>query len=251
MTVALIPIEGLPMVAPGDDLGALILEGARRAGIGFEDGDIVVAAQKIVSKAEGRYATPGALPVSARAQTLADATGKDPDMVELVLGESAEVLRAVPGVLIVEHRLGHVMANAGVDRSNLPGHEAEALLLPEDPDASAAALRARLEGATGRRIGVIVSDSFGRAWRRGVVGVAIGTAGPPAVVDRRGDPDLAGRRLEVTEVGFADAVAAAATLAMGEGAEGRPAVVVRGLDWAEGEGGARAGLRPRGQDLFR
>ncbi|TVQ55338.1 MAG: coenzyme F420-0:L-glutamate ligase [Rhodobacteraceae bacterium] len=253
MAVALITLPGFPTVRPGDDLAALACAAASGGGVAFEDGDIVVFAQKIVSKAEGRTIRLDRVKPSPRARELAEATEKDPRLVEAVLAESVEVLRAKPGVLVVEHRLGHVMANAGVDRSNLDAENDEevALLLPLDPDRSAAALRARLQAEIGRRVGVIVSDSFGRAWRRGVVGVALGVAGPPAVIDRRGDPDRSGRPLQVTEVGFADAVAAAAVLAMGEGAEGTPVVVVRGVDWPESAQTARDGLRPRAQDLFR
>lgn len=253
--LALLPVPDLPGFAAGTDLAGAILAGLERGGLELEARDIVVVAQKVVSKVEGRSVRLGEFVPSDRARELAGITGKDARLVEAVLGEAGEVLRAKPNVLIVEHRLGHVMANAGIDRSNLdaaPDDEDVALLLPEDPDRSARALRARLEEATGVvPVGVIVSDSFGRAWRLGTVGVAIGIAGPPAVIDRRGDPDLWGRALEVTEVGFADAVAAAAVLVMGEGDEGRPVVVVRGLDWAESDHHAADVVRPRSEDMFR
>ncbi|TCT05001.1 coenzyme F420-0:L-glutamate ligase [Aquabacter spiritensis] len=253
-TLAIHALEGMPGIRPGTDLADEILGAAARNGLRLADGDIVVIAQKIVSKAEGRSVRLEAIVPGAAAQALAHTTGKDPRLAELVLGESAAVLRARRNVVVVEHRLGHVMANAGVDRSNLdaaPDDEAVVLLLPEDPDRSAAALRDRLRAATGVRLGVVISDSFGRAWRLGTVGVALGLAGPPAVIDRRGEADLYGRPLQVTEIGFADAVAAAAVLVMGEGAEGCPVAVVRGQSWSESRQTARDGLRPRSEDMFR
>jgi len=244
-------LETLPSLTPDHDLAVEILAAARREGIDFLDGDILVVAQKIVSKVEGRLCRLSDFRPSDRARALAEETGKDPCLVEAVLSESAAVIRTRPGVIIVEHRLGHIMANAGIDRSNIGGSEDTLLLLPRDPDRSATALRAALVEASGARIGVIVSDSFGRPWRIGTTGIAIGTAGPAMVVDRRGEPDRDGRPLQVTEIGFADTVAAAAVLVMGEGAEGRPAAIVRGLDWIEEAGGAQSGLRQAEQDLFR
>ena len=253
-SVSLTALDTIAMVAEGTDLAAEILGAAARAGLSLADGDIVVVAQKVVSKAEGRHLRLTTLTPSAEARELAGVTGKDPRLVEAVLAEARGVLRAKRNVLVVEHRLGHIMANAGIDRSNVaadPSDEDIVLLLPEDPDRSADALRRRLEAETGARLGVIVSDSFGRAWRLGTVGVAIGVSGPPAVIDRRGDPDLYGRPLQVTDVGFADAVAAAAVLAMGEAAEGAPVVVVRGLAWSPGGQTARDTLRPAAEDMFR
>jgi coenzyme F420-0:L-glutamate ligase/coenzyme F420-1:gamma-L-glutamate ligase len=250
----MIGLDAIPMIAPGTDVAGEILAAAVRAGFEWATGDIVVVAQKIVSKAEGRLVRLDEIGPSPRAYALATMTGKDPRLVEMVLRESTEVLRARTNVLIVEHRLGHVMANAGIDRSNLdaaPDADDVVLLLPQDPDASAAAMRSRLEEATGVRLGVIISDSFGRPWRLGTVGTAIGVAGPPGVLDRRGDQDLFGRKLQITEVGFADAIAAAAVLVMGEGDEGCPAVVVRGRTWPESTQSARDILRPRSEDLFR
>ncbi|MGX1101052.1 coenzyme F420-0:L-glutamate ligase [Amorphus sp. MBR-141] len=249
--LTIVALQTLPSFTADHDLAEEILAAARREGIAFKDGDILVVAQKIVSKVEGRLRRLSDYQPSDRALALADETGKDPRFVEAVLSESAAVIRTRPGVIIVEHRLGHIMANAGIDRSNIGGSEDALLLLPRDPDGSAAALRAALVEATGARIGVIVSDSFGRPWRIGTTGIAIGTAGPAMVVDRRGEPDRDGRPLQVTEIGFADTVAAAAVLVMGEGSEGRPAVIVRGLDWPEAAGGTRSGLRPAEQDLFR
>ncbi|MBJ3776620.1 coenzyme F420-0:L-glutamate ligase [Acuticoccus mangrovi] len=250
-SVSLIGLNTLPTITSGTDLVAEILDAADREAVAFQDGDILVVAQKIVSKAEGRLLPLSALAPSADAARLAEVTQKDARLVEAILSESVGTLRTRPGLMVVEHRLGHIMANAGIDRSNIGGDADMILLLPEDPDASAAALREGIAAATGSEIGVIVSDSFGRPWRMGTTGVAIGVAGPAMLLDRRGEADRDGRRLEVTEVAFADSVAAAGVLVMGEGAEGRPAVVVRGLDWTPTHQGARDGLRPAGQDLFR
>ena len=239
-----------PMVSPGDDLVPAIAGAARAAAVEIAEGDILVVAQKVVSKAEGRYRRLADVTVTDEAARLAEITRKDPRLVALILGEATAVLRSRPDVLIVESRLGHIMANAGIDQSNL-GPEGDVLLLPEDPDRSARGLRDGLGALLGVRPGVIVADSFGRPWRFGTTGIAIGVAGPPMVVDLRGRPDLSGRRLEVSEVGFADSVAAAAALVMGEGAEGRPVALVRGLTWADSGQSAADGLRPAAMDLFR
>lgn len=250
-------LTGLPEIEVGADLAACLIEALDTGGWDLRGGDVLVVAQKVVSKAEGRFVALDGVVPSAEALRLAALTRKDPRIVEVILGETEEVVRAVPNVLIVRHRLGFVMANAGVDRSNVPPARAgeqvreRVLLLPRDPDASAAALRDRLTRRYGVQAGVIVSDSFGRPWRRGVLNVALGSAGLPALVDRRGERDREGRVLEVTEVGFADAVAAAAALVMGEAAEGAPAALVRGLDWSAAERNARALLRPKAEDLFR
>jgi coenzyme F420-0:L-glutamate ligase/coenzyme F420-1:gamma-L-glutamate ligase len=247
---------GLPVsgeVEKGADLDAMIAGAMSAAGIAPNRFDILVVAQKIVSKAEGRFVDLATVTPSERAKVIAAKSLKDPRLVEVILGESQEIMRAAPNVLIVRHRLGYVMANAGVDFSNVrrvPGEE-RVLLLPANPDASADALRKSLEQRVGASMGVIVSDSFGRAWRNGVVNVALGAAGVPALLDRRGELDLYGRPLQVTEVGFADAVAAAAGLVMGEAQEGRPLVLVRGLSWQAPEREGRALLRPIEQDLFR
>ncbi len=246
------PLAGLPEIAAGDDLAPRILGAARDAGLAIGDAAILVVAQKIVSKAEGRCVSLRSVTPSARALELADATGKDARLVELILGESDAVLRAQRDVLIVRHRRGWVMANAGVDRSNVPGSGGDecVLLLPLDPDRSAAALRERLHALAGVRPGVIVSDSFGRAWRNGVVNVALGAAGVASLVDWRGRTDREGRRLEMTQVAFADAVCAGAALVMGEAAQGTPVVVVEGLEAQASECDARALIRPLAQDLF-
>ena len=239
--LTLIALGGIKLVEPGDDLGAIAVAAFAANGLVPEAGDVLVVAQKIVSKAEGRYVDVATVEPSERAIALAAEVDKDPRFVEVVLSESKRVVRHRPGLLIVEHRLGFVMANAGIDHSNLPtqaGGE-RVLLLPEDPDGSALALRTRLVGAFGTDIAVIVSDSFGRAWRKGTVGVALGAAGLPALIDMRGHPDLFGRELLVTETGFADEIAAAAGLLMGQADEAVPMVLVRGLALVR-SGGARA-----------
>ena len=254
-TLTLLPLAGLPRVRAGDDLVALLLRAIEREQDSLLTGDVLVLAQKIVSKAEDRFVELDSVEPTERARELAARVDKDPRLVELILRESKEVVRASPGVLIVEHRLGFVLANAGVDHSNVeqsePGIDERVLLLPEDPDRSARDLRARLRAATGAAVGVVVADSWGRPWRLGTVGFAIGVAGLPALVDLRGTPDLDGRPLQVTEVGHADQLAAAASILMGQAAEGVPAVVIRGLAAVAGDSPASALLRPRGQDLFR
>ena len=247
-------IPDLPEVRPGDDLAALIADCLRRFRMKLRAGDVLVVAQKIVSKAEGRIVDLTTVEARPEAVRLAAKCDKDPRLVELVLRESSGVLRTVPGVIIVEHRLGLVLANAGIDQSNLrPGDDhGHALLLPEDPDASAAALRQALAAHFGvERLGVIVNDSVGRAWRLGTVGLAIGVAGMTALWDLRGDRDLFGRELLVSETGIADQVASAAQIVQGEGDEGTPVVRVRGLERLGPAQTARDLLRPHDQDLFR
>lgn len=250
--LTLTALPGLPMIEPGDDLGALIAAGLRRAEIELRAGDVIVVAQKIVSKAEGRLVDLATVQPSSRSQVLAQEVDKDPRIVELVLAESRKVLRTRPGLMVVEHRLGFVCANAGIDRSNLQGEGAEwVLLLPEDPDASARELRTALEHTSGVQVGVLIVDSHGRPWRIGTVGVAIGVAGLPAVVDKRGDPDLFGRTLQVTEIGLADELSAAASILMGQADEGLPVVHVRGLPYPRRDGSLKEILRPEEEDLFR
>jgi coenzyme F420-0:L-glutamate ligase/coenzyme F420-1:gamma-L-glutamate ligase len=251
--LTLLALPGIPEVAPGADLCALLLVAIKRAGQVLHTGDILVLAQKIVSKAEGRLVRLAEVSPSARARELGTVVEKDPRLVELMLQESREVLRAVPGVLIVEHRLGFVMANAGIDQSNVPvaGDEETALLLPQDPDASARLLAQALSAASGVEVGVLVNDSFGRAWRNGVTGVAIGVGGVPALVDVRGSTDRAGRALRVTQVAAADELAAAASLLMGQSDEGFPAVLARGFPYARRDSSVAELIRPRAEDLFR
>jgi coenzyme F420-0:L-glutamate ligase / coenzyme F420-1:gamma-L-glutamate ligase len=251
-SVTIRPIPGLPMVKPGDDLAALIATTLHDADIGLSDGDILVVAQKIVSKAENRYVRLDQVEPSPRALELAAETEKEPALVELLLRESTEVVRRKPGVMIMRHRLGVVGANAGIDRSNIEHVEGElALLLPEDPDASARRLRESLVASTGRRIGIIISDSMNRPWRLGTVGAAIGCAGLTVLDDRRGQFDLFGRELKVTMINRADSIAAMATLLMGETTERTPLALVRGFPPEDSTQTARDIVRPLEDDLFR
>jgi coenzyme F420-0:L-glutamate ligase / coenzyme F420-1:gamma-L-glutamate ligase len=248
----LIAIPGLPLIRSGEDLSALVVGHAQTAGIEIRSHDVLVFAQKIVSKAEGRVVRLADVVPSPRAIELATVVLKDPRMVELVLRESVRVVRAAPNVLIVEHRLGMVMANAGIDQSNVNDGAGSglALLLPADPDGTAARLRADLLSRTGADVGIVINDSFGRAWRQGTVGVAIGAAGVASLLDLRGTPDLLGRALQSTVVGHADEIAAAASLVMGQSSESRPVVIVRGLSPPVLCLPAAALLRPHSEDLF-
>jgi coenzyme F420-0:L-glutamate ligase / coenzyme F420-1:gamma-L-glutamate ligase len=248
--IVLQPLHGVPLVNAGDDIAALILTALRTSNQELQHGDVLVLAQKIVSKAEGRSVDLNQVTPSARASELAALTGKDARLVELILSESRDVLRALPGIIIVEHRLGIILANAGIDRSNVGGSET-ALLLPLDSDASSRAIRQTILERTGIRVGLLIIDSIGRAWRNGTIGTAIGASGVPTLLDLRGKADLYGRRLETTELGWADEVAAAASLIMGQAGEGRPIVLVRGLAETVGDGSARDLLRPVDKDLFR
>ena len=251
--LTLTALSGIKLVEPGDDLGSITVAALRDNGLVPKDGDVLVVAQKIVSKAEGRLVDVGTVEPSERAVALAAEVDKDPRFVEVVLSESKRVVRHRPGLLIVEHRLGFVMANAGIDHSNVaaPDGGERVLLLPVDPDGSARALRRHLSEVFGVGIGVIISDSFGRPWRKGTVGVALGAAGLPAFVDLRGHPDLFGRELVVTETGFADEIAAAAGLLMGQADEAIPMVLVRGLTWSAPDLPVAALIRPPEHDLFR
>jgi coenzyme F420-0:L-glutamate ligase/coenzyme F420-1:gamma-L-glutamate ligase len=249
----LIALEGMPRVVPGDDLAALIATALEANALTLREGDVLVLAQKIVSKAEGRYRRlaevepgPAAIELAARAQ-------KDPRLVELILAESREVLRVRPGVIVVEHRNGYVHANAGIDRSNIHNtpDDPQVLLLPLDCDASAAALRASLLRFCGCAPQVIINDSAGRAWRNGTVGIALGSAGLDPLFNQVGAQDLFGNRLEVTEAAVADELAAAASLLMGQAAEGLPVVLVRGASLRPAAEGSGALLRSRDMDLFR
>lgn len=249
----LIALPGMPEVQVGDSLAALIVDAVAAAGQQLQSGDVIVIAQKIVSKAEGRSVALDKITPSEHARELALTADKDPRMMELVLRESREILRVKPGVVIVEHKLGFVMANAGIDRSNVDvgGHHEFALLLPENPDASAARIRSEIHAARAVEIGVVINDSFGRAWRNGVTGIAIGVAGVPALVDMRGQTDRAGRELQVTQIAAADELAAAASLVMGQAAEGLPVVLARGFPYRLRASSIGELLRPREQDLFR
>jgi coenzyme F420-0:L-glutamate ligase/coenzyme F420-1:gamma-L-glutamate ligase len=252
-SLQLIAVPGIPLVRPGDDLVGLIIAGMTAAGLVLQDHDVVVIAQKIVSKAEGRFVDLATVVPSQRAETLAREVQKDPRLVEIILSDSRRIVRSGKDVLIVEHRLGFIMANAGVDQSNVadPHDRQLALMLPQDPDASAARLQKELERRSGCKVAVVINDSFGRPWRLGTVGVAIGCAGLPALLDLRGDPDLFGRSLQVTVVAYADEIAAAASLLMGQADEARPVVIVRGLPRKDPHLPASSMIRPPEEDLFR
>jgi len=281
----LTPLSSIPLIRSGDDLAAILLaalhapalsnvEGSRithhASRLTLHDNDILVITSKIVSKAEGRLVNLATVTPSNEAVELAARSDKDARMVELILRESREVLRVRPGTIVVEHRLGFVCANAGIDHSNVnsplpvgegPGpalNEVEGvrsddwvLLLPEDPDRSATEIRRKLEAASGVRLGVLIIDSHGRAWRLGTVGMAIGLSGLPGLVDMRGWQDLFGYTLQITVVGVADELAAAASLVMGQAAEATPVVHVRGFPYPLREGSLGELLRPREQDMFR
>ncbi|MEX2479635.1 MAG: coenzyme F420-0:L-glutamate ligase [Gammaproteobacteria bacterium] len=250
--ISLATIDDIPLIRSGDDLASIIVAASTRQGVVFEDGDILIVAQKIVSKAEGRLVPLAQVSPSEQAQALAARTDKDPRLVQLILDESAEVMREKPGVLIVRHRLGHVGANAGIDQSNIEHEHGEAaLLLPRDPDASAAQLHRALREATGRHVGVLIADSMNRPWRLGTIGGAIGCAGFEVLDDRRGQHDLFARELKVTMINRADSIAALATLLMGETTEGTPVALLRGLPPDERRGCAADIMRPLDEDLFR
>jgi coenzyme F420-0:L-glutamate ligase / coenzyme F420-1:gamma-L-glutamate ligase len=251
--VSFFALPGIPLVEPGDDLAAILAKALSESAVGLRDGDVLVVAQKIVSKAEGRYVKLDDVKPSGRAVEIAQRTGKDERRVEVILSESDEIVKLGPQLVIVAHKLGFVMANAGVDESNI-SHEGGAervLLLPRDPDGSAAALKRRLDATFGVSVAVIINDSFGRPWRNGVVGVALGAAGLPSLVDRRGARDLFGRELRVTEIAVADELASAASLLMGQADEAMPAVLARGLHFDAPSLPAAALVRGRERDLFR
>jgi coenzyme F420-0:L-glutamate ligase/coenzyme F420-1:gamma-L-glutamate ligase len=245
-------VPGVPMVQAGDDLASLIADCVVAGGTPLRDGDVVVVAQKIVSKAEGRTVDLATVTPTAEAIALAAKVEKDPRIVQVVLSESVRVVRSRPNLMIMQHRLGFVMANAGVDQSNVAPADGvqRALLLPIDPDGSAEAIRRRLAERFAVKLGCIISDSFGRPWRRGTAGVAIGCAGLPSFIDLRGQPDLFGRILEVSIIGFADEIAAAASLLQGQAAEGQPVIVVRGLTWTAPDASIAELVRPPEEDLF-
>ena len=252
-SLSLHALPEIPAIGEGDDLALILGDALERADLWPGAGDVLVVTHKVVSKAEGRCVDLADVELSEGARALALETGKPPEVCELILAESQKILRTRAGLIIAEHRLGMVMANAGIDQSNVGGGEEgrRVLLLPKDPDASAALLAASLSARFQTTLAVVISDSVGRAWRKGVVGLAIGAANLPAVQDLRGRKDLDGRVLEVTEVGLADEIASAAELLMGEADEGQPAVLLRGLRF-EGEAQpARALQRPSSEDLFR
>ena len=250
--VQLIPLADIPLIQPGDELAGLIFSSVQKAGLALRADDIVVIAQKIVSKAEGQLVRLADVTPSAKALELAKVTGKPAKHIEVILGDTAEIIRARKDVLIVQHKLGFISANAGVDHSNVSDEAGVLLRLPKDPDASARAIRQQLAGLSGVRPPVLIIDSHGRPWRFGVVGVTIGLSGLAPVQNLRGTPDLFGDTLKITDVGFTDQIAAAASLVMGQAAEGCPVVIVRGLPFSPAETARAADvLRPPKTDLFR
>lgn len=262
MPLTLIPLQHIPLIRHGDNLADIVVNAIDTTDLSLQDNDILVFAQKVISKAEGRAINLATVTPSQRAMELAKQTDKDARVVELILQESNEVLRTRIGAIIVEHKLGFVCANAGIDHSNVdsPLPEGEGLgvraeewvlLLPEEPDRSAEKMRVEIKSKTGKDVGILIIDSHGRAWRNGTVGVAIGIAGLPGLEDLRGKPDLFGYTLQVTQVGVADELAAAASLMMGQAAEGTPVVHVRGFPYPMRESKTKELIRPKEQDLFR
>ncbi len=251
MSLTLTPLQNIPLIRQDDNLADILVKSLQVTNLELRNDDILVLAQKIVSKSEGRMVNLATITPSQRAIELAQKAEKDPRVMELMLQESSEVLRIRVGTIIVEHKLGFVCANAGIDHSNVIEGEDHVLLLPEDPDRSARNLREKIKQITGKEIGVMIIDSHGRAWRNGTVGICIGLSGLPAIIDERGWKDLFGYTLRVTVVGVADELAAAASLVMGQASEGIPAVHVRGFPYPLGEGSLKDLIRPKEQDMFR
>jgi coenzyme F420-0:L-glutamate ligase/coenzyme F420-1:gamma-L-glutamate ligase len=251
--ITLTSIPHIPHIQPGDHVAELLIAALDEAGICLQDGDVLAIAQKVISKAEGRFVNLNEVIPGARAERVAKESEKDPRLVELILRESEEISRKRPGVLIVRHRLGFTSANAGIDRSNVAQNKDDetVLLLPYDPDASAEQIRCILKERLNVNLGIVITDSHGRPFRLGTVGVAIGVAGLPALWDRRGEQDLFGYTLQHTDVGVADEIAAAAGLLMGQAAEGTPVVLIRGLQLPPGQGKASDLVRPKELDLYR
>ncbi|MBK9927229.1 MAG: coenzyme F420-0:L-glutamate ligase [Anaerolineales bacterium] len=265
MPLTLTPLQTIPLIRRDDNLADIVVNSLKETNVQLEDNDILVFAQKVISKAEGRTVNLATVTPSQRAIELAEQTQKDARVIELILQESNEVLRVRVGAIIVEHKLGFVCANAGIDHSNVnPEQTSEGLrdfgslnnedwvlLLPQDPDLSSRKMRDAIQSKTGKRVGILIIDSHGRAWRNGTVGIAIGISGLPGLEDLRGKPDLFGYTLQVTQVGVADELAAAASLVMGQAAEGTPIVHVRGFPYPLREGSLKELIRPKEQDLFR
>ena len=239
------------MIKAGDNIPQLILDALEHANLVLQSGDVIVIASKIISKSEGRVVSLGDVLPGERAIQVAEEVDKDPRIVELVLSESTGISRSRKGVLVTEHRLGFVSANSGLDASNVDGTDDQVLLLPLDPDKSASEVRKTLEEKTGTRIAVVISDTHGRPFRLGTAGVAIGVSGMQALWDRRGETDLFGREMVATLVAYADLVASAAHLIMGEGSEGLPLVLLRGLQFPHGDGRASDLNRPPEMDMYR
>ncbi len=253
--LTLTPLQNIPLIRQGDNLADIFVKSLHETNLELQNDDILVIAQKIVSKSERRMVNLATVTPTQRAIELAQKAEKDPRVVELMLQESNEILRVRVGTIIVEHKLGFVCANAGIDHSNVMGdgdkNEEYVLLLPENPDQSARMIREQIKQITSKNIGVMIIDSHGRAWRNGTVGICIGLSGLPAVIDERGWKDLFGYTLKITIVGVADELAAAASLVMGQAAEGIPAVHVRGFPYPLGEGSLKELIRPKAQDMFR
>jgi coenzyme F420-0:L-glutamate ligase/coenzyme F420-1:gamma-L-glutamate ligase len=251
--LTMMAVPGIPEIGPGDDVASIILTALKQANLSLQANDVLVIAHKIISKAEGRQINLNDVIAGEKAIDIAAKSEKDPRLVELILRESVAISRMKPGLLIVRHRLGFTSANAGIDRSNVFQHsEGESvLLLPEDPDLSALKIRATIMVETGNEIGIVIADSHGRPFRLGTVGVAIGVAGLPALLDRRGEPDRYDYELQHTEVGTADEIASAAGLLMGQAAEGTPVVLLRGLNLPKVQGKATDLVRPKEMDLYR
>ncbi len=255
MSLILRPLKGVPLIHPGDSLDDIILSSLKRTRIKLAKNDILVLTQKIVSKAEDRLVNLSEIVPSAQAIKIAQESEKDARLVELILRESKTILRVRPGLIIVEHKCGFICANAGIDHSNVCGDWGNpqdwVSLLPEDSDRSAKKLQDQLEKKCGLKVGILIIDSHGRAWRMGTIGTAIGVAGVPGLVDLRGKPDLFGYQLRVTQVGVADELASAASLIMGQAAEGSPIIHVRGFPYPLRESSINELLRPKEYDLFR
>lgn len=255
MSLTLTSLQNIPLIRQDDNLADILVKSLLETNIELQNDDIIVIAQKIVSKSEGRMVNIATVTPSEQAIELAQKTEKDARVVELIIQESNEILRVRVGTIIVEHKLGFVCANAGIDHSNVAdrGNKVDeyVLLLPEDPDQSARNIREQIKQKTGINIGVMIIDSHGRAWRNGTVGICIGLSGLPAIIDERGWKDLFGYTLKITVVGVADELAAAASLVMGQAAEGTPAVHVRGFPYPLGEGSLKEIIRPKDQDMFR
>lgn len=247
-------LGGFPEINVGDDIASIILDKSKENKWKWEDNDILIIAQKVISKAEGRYVKLSSITPSDTAKNYSIHTEKDPRIIELILNESNKVLRTRKGLMVVEHKLGFICANAGIDQSNvkqIPHDEMTVLLLPENPDNSAYLIRKKIKEQTGKSVGVLIIDSHGRPWRKGIVGITIGISGIQGVLDRRGQSDLYGYRLQVTEIGTCDELAAAGSILMGQGAEGKPVVIVRGYPYGLSEGSIKDVIRPENEDLFR
>jgi coenzyme F420-0:L-glutamate ligase/coenzyme F420-1:gamma-L-glutamate ligase len=247
----MLALPGIPLIQPGDNLVEVIGNALKLVDMKLQSGDVLVISSKIVSKSEGRVIDLRTVQPRAEAEQLAEETGKDPRVIELVLQESQGISRKSKGVLVTQHRLGFVSANAGIDQSNVAPGEDHILLLPLNPDQSAAAIRDALNQVSGAEVGIVISDTHGRPFRMGNVGVAIGVAGIPALLDLRGQSDLFGRVLKITQSGYADLIASAAHLMCGEGNEGLPVILIRGLKYTRTDGHASDLNRPPEQDLYR